>query len=123
MLPGSLPEVVEPEYEPQLEPRPVSLPPLSEDTEDRGSWRRKILIALVITTAAGFAAWKVHDNLTQAPATGRHSGEERAVPVIVVAVQKKEMPIYLEAPGTVAAYYSVTMRTRVDGQLLAVNVR
>ncbi|HZP06359.1 MAG TPA: efflux RND transporter periplasmic adaptor subunit [Terracidiphilus sp.] len=123
MLPGSLPEVVEPEYETESEPGPVSLPALSEDPENRGSWRRKILIAFVIAVAAGFAAWKVHDNLTQVPATGRHSSEERAVPVIAVPVRKKEMPIYLEAPGTVTAYYSVTMRTRVDGQLLTVNIR
>ncbi len=33
------------------------------------------------------------------------------------------MPIYITALGTVTAYNTVTVKSRVDGQLLSVNVR
>jgi membrane fusion protein, multidrug efflux system len=85
---------------------------------------RKTLVVLTIACAAGFAAWKIHQNITEATPAGRRSGSngDRAVPVMAVPVQQEEMPIYLTAPGTVTAYYSVTIRTRIDGQLLSVNI-
>jgi multidrug efflux system membrane fusion protein len=99
--------------------------PGSLGTPPRKALLRKIIVALVIAGAAGFAAWKIHQNMTEATPTGRRGGDsaDRAVPIRVAAVQQKEMPIYLTAPGTVTAYYAVTIRTRVDGQLLSVNIR
>jgi len=38
-------------------------------------------------------------------------------------VQQRTMPIYLTELGTVTAYYTVTVKSRVDGQLVQVNVR
>ena len=86
---------------------------------------RKILIVLAIAVVVAFAAWKIHQNLTEAPANLKKSAGngDRAVPVLAVRVLQEEMPIYLTEPGNVAAYYSVTIRTRVDGQLLSVNIR
>ncbi|MGH9560973.1 MAG: efflux RND transporter periplasmic adaptor subunit [Terracidiphilus sp.] len=124
MSPASSPELLEPDAAPASEPALEGTLPSSETVGRRG-WLRRIAIVLAILTAAGLAARKIHDNLSGAPATGGRSGAdaERAVPVLAVPVQQKEMPIYLSAPGTVTAYYSVTMRTRVDGQLLTVNFR
>ena len=48
---------------------------------------------------------------------------DRPTPVQVSAVQQKTMPIYLTALGTVTAYNTVTIKTRVDGQLMQVPVR
>jgi multidrug efflux system membrane fusion protein len=88
---------------------------------------RKGLVLLVILCVVGFAAWKIHGNLNQpAPSrTGKRQSEngDRAVPVMAVPVQQKTMPIYLSGLGTVTAYYSVTIKSRVDGQLTAVNVQ
>lgn len=39
------------------------------------------------------------------------------VPVIIGTAVEKNMPIYLDGLGTVQAYNTVTVRTRVDGQL------
>ncbi len=47
----------------------------------------------------------------------------RPIPVTVSAVQSRTMPIYMTALGTVTAYNTVTVKSRVDGQLLSVNVR
>ncbi len=48
---------------------------------------------------------------------------DRPTPVQTIAVQQKTMPIYLTALGTVTAYNTVTIKTRVDGQLMQVNVQ
>jgi multidrug efflux system membrane fusion protein len=43
--------------------------------------------------------------------------------VITVAARKTNMPVYLRGLGTVTAYNSVTVRSRVDGQLVNVAFR
>src|SRR5258708_1926022 len=48
---------------------------------------------------------------------GRRGGSSGRVSVVAGKVQKKDTPIYLDGIGTVAAYNTVTVRTRVDGQL------
>ena len=45
------------------------------------------------------------------------------VPVTVQAVEKKDVPVYLTALGTVAALNTVTVNPQVGGQLLSVNFR
>ena len=57
---------------------------------------------------------------TGAPGTsGRRGGLGTGGPVPVVAgkVEQKDMPIYLDGLGTVQAFNTVTVHTRVDGQL------
>lgn len=49
------------------------------------------------------------------PAGG--GGPGGPVPVVASAAERKDVPVFLEGVGTVAAYQSVTVRTRVDGQL------
>jgi multidrug efflux system membrane fusion protein len=48
---------------------------------------------------------------------------ERPVPVVIAPAVHRDVPIYLEGLGTVIAYYTVTVRTRVDGQLMRVYFR
>ncbi len=43
---------------------------------------------------------------------------DRPTPVQTTVVQQKTMPIYLTALGTVTAYNTVTIKSRVDGQLI-----
>ncbi len=47
----------------------------------------------------------------------------RAVPVGVTEVQQRDIPILLQGLGTVTAYNTVTVRSRVDGEIVKVNFR
>jgi len=48
---------------------------------------------------------------------GRPGGGGFPVPVVAGAVEKKDVPIYLDGIGTVQAFNTVTVRSRVDGQV------
>ena len=88
---------------------------------------RKIIIILVIAAAVGGAIWKIQKNRAETAATpapgGRNAGGGGPTPVLVQPVVQRTVPVYLTALGTVTAYNSVTIKSRVDGQLLSVNVR
>ena len=75
--------------------------------------------------AVGAAVWKIRKNAQEQAmqiqtdqAAGRPAGSSAGV-----AVQQKTMPIYLTQLGTVTAYNTVTIKSRVDGQLMTVPVR
>jgi multidrug efflux system membrane fusion protein len=54
---------------------------------------------------------------------GGQDGEDEPVPVTVQAAEKKDVPVYLTALGTVTALNTVTVNPQVGGQLLSVNFR
>jgi membrane fusion protein, multidrug efflux system len=90
----------------------------------KGSAARKWIVLLVIVAVVGAAVWKIRrnakeqDNVQQIMA----AQADRPTPVQVSAVQQKTMPIFLTALGTVTAYNTVTIKSRVDGQLMQVPV-
>jgi multidrug efflux system membrane fusion protein len=47
----------------------------------------------------------------------------RSVPVGVSSAVQQDMPVYLTGLGSVTAYNTVSLKSRVDGQLLQVNFR
>ena len=108
---------------PQERPKPSEAPPTP--TSSKGSLFRKLIIAAVILLAIAGVIWKVRANQQQQEAETQKlaAAADRPVPVSVIPVQQKNMPIYLTALGTVTAYNTVTIRSRVDGQLMRVNFR
>lgn len=103
-------------------PKPqISLP---EPEKPKGSGFRKWIVVLVIALAVGAAVWKIRKNSQETVTQGQKMAAmmDRPTPVQVVAVQQKTMPIYLTELGTVTAYNTVTIKSRVDGQLIRVNV-
>jgi len=49
--------------------------------------------------------------------------QQRATPVGVATVEQRDIPILLTGLGTVTAYNTVTVRSRVDGEIVQVNFR
>jgi multidrug efflux system membrane fusion protein len=94
-------------------------------TKSGGGALRAILIVLVVGAAVGFTIWKIRANNKDQVTTSTRAADaaHRPLPVMMAPVEQKTMPIYLSALGTVTAYYSVTIKTRVDGQLMSVPVR
>ncbi len=86
---------------------------------------RRLTLILILLAAAGFTWWRLSSNKKEAAATEARTEQaaNRPIPVTVAPVLSKTMPIYLTALGTVTAYNTVTIKSRVDGQLLSVSVR
>jgi membrane fusion protein, multidrug efflux system len=108
-------------------PLPTTEPQLAlpEPEKPKGSIIRTVFIVLLVAGVVGAAIWKIRANTeeTKAQNTRLTAAGDRPVPVQTQPVQLKTMPIYLTALGSVTAYNTVTIKTRVDGQLLRVNVR
>jgi membrane fusion protein, multidrug efflux system len=106
---------------------PVS-PPMKarpEPEEPKGSGWRKWVVILVVVLAVGGAVWKIRKNTADQNLQNQRmsAAADRPIPVQVATVQQRTMPIYLTQLGTVTAYYTVTLKSRVDGQLISVPVR
>ncbi len=86
---------------------------------------RKIVFALILIAAGIFAYYRIKGNKKEAAATEAKTVQaaNRPIPVTVSSVLSRTMPIYITALGTVTAYNTVTVKSRVDGQLLTVPVR
>jgi multidrug efflux system membrane fusion protein len=56
------------------------------------------------------------------PASARAS-VATAIPVSVATAERRDMPYYLSGLGSVNAYYTVSLKSRVDGQLIQVNFK
>ncbi|MBS0558451.1 MAG: efflux RND transporter periplasmic adaptor subunit [Proteobacteria bacterium] len=54
---------------------------------------------------------------------GRTAARTPPVPVVVAPATQKDVPIYLDALGTVQAYNTVTVKPMVDGPLTSVNFK
>jgi len=52
---------------------------------------------------------------------GAGAGANLVVPVVVATAQRGDLPVYLNGLGTVTAFNTVTVRSRVDGQIVKIN--
>lgn len=115
------------EPETQALPAPVEQKALPEPGPmgGHGGLLRKLGLLLILVVAAAGVYWKIRANSTAAATTAAkmEAAAHRPVPVTVAPVESKTMPIYLTELGSATAYNTVTVKSRVDGQLLTVNVR
>jgi len=102
-------------------PEEPALPP----KKSSGSLIRRLLLVLILAGAAALVFWKFKVNKREADllTAATEADANRPVPVTVSAIVSRTMPIYLTELGTVTAFNTVTVKSRVDGQLLSVNVR
>ena len=86
----------------------------------RGKWAGRALGVIVLLAAATFAWEKAETPKTSQGQDGK--GEKAAPPqaVRVAAVTKGDMPVTLDALGTVTPFGTVTIRTQIAGKLMEV---
>jgi multidrug efflux system membrane fusion protein len=80
------------------------------------SGRRRILVSLGIIVAV-VTVWASRRSLAE---RSDHQAAPAAVPVSVAAASRRDVPVRLSALGSVAAFNTVTVKSRVDGQLMDV---
>jgi membrane fusion protein, multidrug efflux system len=100
--------------EPAIAPPPVPTEPPSR----AGLWVWLIVLCLV-GVAAYFLVTRLLHPATDANAAAKAG--DRATPVVAVPARMGDMNIYLTGLGTVTPLNTVTIRSRVDGQILKVN--
>ena len=88
--------------------------------------RHKLLLIFILISAVLVAViWWFTSSRVSAPAEkggGRRGSRDNGpVPIVPGVAQKKDLPIYLDGIGTVQGLNTVTIRPRVDGQLIKVN--
>ena len=75
-------------------------------------------LAIAIAACGGYAGWQHRATPKIAAATA--NAPAPAIPVSVATAQRRDVPIYLTGLGTVQAFNTVTVKTRVDGELVKV---
>jgi membrane fusion protein, multidrug efflux system len=83
---------------------------------------RWVLVLLLVAGIAGYVVYQAgHPAQTAKKAGGRGRGAAAGpIPVAVAPATRSSVPVYLEGIGNVQAFYTVTVRSRVDGQLMSV---
>jgi multidrug efflux system membrane fusion protein len=75
-------------------------------------------LGLLIAAWGGYVGWE--HRATAKIAVAASAAPSPAIPVSVAAAERRDVPIYLTGLGTVQAFNTVTVKTRVDGELVKV---
>jgi multidrug efflux system membrane fusion protein len=115
-------------------PVPKALPPAGHlenaDTAAPPPRRRRWLLVLAVIVAAIAAFLYFHHRGKPAAQGGADAkggkggkGADRPVPVLAASAARKDVGVYLTGLGTVAPLNTVSVKSRVDGQLLRIDFR
>jgi multidrug efflux system membrane fusion protein len=76
---------------------------------------------VLLVAGAGFLSWRhFHD---QAAARAAANKPPPAIPATVAAAEKADFPVYLKGLGTVQPFNTVTVKSRVDGEVTKIGFR
>jgi multidrug efflux system membrane fusion protein len=104
-------------------------------TTVKAGGRLWFILLFVIACVAGYAVWRTSRpaaaERAQSGGTGQGSGRggrggrgggaPGQIPVVVSNAARSSIPVYLNGLGNVSAFYTVTVKSRVDGQLMKVD--
>ncbi|UWU87983.1 efflux RND transporter periplasmic adaptor subunit [Bradyrhizobium yuanmingense] len=76
------------------------------------------LITLAILAGLGYVGWIV---MQQQQTNNRNQRPDLPVPVLAASPRIQDVPVYLDGVGAIRALNTVTVRSQVDGKLIAVN--
>jgi len=105
--------------------QPGPTPPSHGKPKKRGLIWAVFLV--IVASVVGYAVWRAGQPAagpkSQSGGGGFGGGGGRGgglgpVPVVVTKVTRSSIPVYLNGLGNVSAYYTVTVKSRVDGQIM-----
>lgn len=79
--------------------------------------KRRLLFAIVVALVAGTVLYR----LIAANSSRRHTFANTPIPVTVATAARRDIPIYLDALGTVQAYRTVVVQPMISGPMISVN--
>jgi multidrug efflux system membrane fusion protein len=98
--------------------------PLSQPSVRRRRW--PLLLALAAILVGGYGGWhyfmttRAADAAVDLKTAGGKGGTPAPIPVTVAPVKTADFSVYLNGLGTVQPFRTVTVRSRVDGQIIKV---
>jgi multidrug efflux system membrane fusion protein len=95
--------------------------PLDLTTRSRSRRWLMVLLCVLVVAGIGYAIWFWPAGTGGQAARNRNANQP--IPVLVATAEQKDVPIYLDALGTVQAFNTVTVKPMVDGPLLSVNFK
>ena len=101
----------------QIEIAQPSRTRLVKPTTRRRWWLWLLVLGAALIAVLLIVRWQTQRS---AAAKSRETGPP-TVPVVVASARKGEIPVYLNALGSATPFNTVTVRSRIDGQLLKVN--
>ena len=105
-----------------------SLSPAAGRRGSGGSGLRRTVVVLLVVLL-GYAGWRIFSHAApsteaQAPAGGRGGRMQLGdVPVVTATARQGDIGLYVSALGTVTPVYTVTVTSRVQGQIMEVHYR
>jgi len=119
------PEIVEPRIEqPKVAPRVE--PPKHDPGGLKAKKKRSVWPWVLLLIAAGAGAYfypRLGEQMQSQAAAKKGGGKgdaNRPVPVVAAMARRGDMPLFLDGLGSVLAFNTVTLKTRVDGQIMKV---
>jgi multidrug efflux system membrane fusion protein len=103
-----------------IQEQPMGISTASPSETKRSSPVTRLVLLALLVLAVGGMAWlfRARGAAATAAATAASSAAaNRVVPVLTADVQELDVPVTLEGLGTVAAFYTVTVKTQVDGRI------
>ncbi len=102
--------------------------PNDKPGKKRSSARSIGILILIAILAGGFFLWRSTHKPQTTAAAGRGRGDRNAdgnarIPVAVTPAQRRDLPVYLDGLGSVEAFNTVTLKSRVDGQMMEVRFK
>lgn len=119
------PRPAKPRAADSVNPQATPLPPINLD--DASSASNRWWVWILVFAAIGFGCYKLYNFETSKrdamTAIAKSNMPSQTISVVAAPARRGDMPVYLLGLGTVTAFNTVTVKTRVDGQLVSVNFR